>query len=53
MFLAYIDPGTGSIVLQALIGGIFAVWLFFRVQISSLFSKIFSRHKIDEPEDDF
>ena len=36
---AYVDPGTASIALQALIGGIAAVSLFFRSHIATLISK--------------
>lgn len=34
LILAYIDPGSGSLVIQALIAGIVAVPIFFRRQIS-------------------
>ena len=37
---AYIDPGTASIVLQSIIGGIAAAGLFFRTHIMSLYYKI-------------
>jgi hypothetical protein len=48
--LAYIDPGTGSIILQALIGGILAGL----VTIKFYWSKvrgIFVRQSISKPED--
>jgi hypothetical protein len=32
--LAYIDPGSGSLVIQALIAGLVAIPVFFRHQIS-------------------
>jgi len=35
---AYLDPGTATIALQALIGGIAAASLFFRSRISAFFS---------------
>ena len=34
LIFAYIDPGSGSLVIQALIAGIVAVPIFFRRQIS-------------------
>jgi hypothetical protein len=33
LVLAYIDPGTGSLVIQALIAGMVAVPIFFRRQL--------------------
>lgn len=38
---AYVDPGTASIVLQSLIGGIAAAGLFFRSQVMGFYYKIF------------
>ena len=35
-FLAYIDPGAGSLIIQAVIAGIVAVPFFFRQQIGRL-----------------
>jgi len=32
-FLAYIDPGSGSLIIQALIAGVVAIPFFFRQQI--------------------
>ena len=32
-FLAYIDPGSGSLIIQAVIAGIVAITFFFRQQI--------------------
>ncbi len=34
VFFAYIDPGTGSLIIQALIAGMVAVPIFFRQQIA-------------------
>jgi hypothetical protein len=34
LFFAYIDPGSGSLIIQALIAGMVAVPIFFRQQIS-------------------
>ncbi len=36
--LAYLDPGTASIILQALVGGFAVAGIFFRRQIYRLFS---------------
>ena len=38
---AYIDPGTASIVLQSIIGGIAAAGLFFRTHIMGFYYKLF------------
>ena len=46
--LGYLDPGTGAIVLQAIVGGIAAALLFFRNSIS----RFFGFFKKAEPEDD-
>ena len=35
VFFAYIDPGSGSLMIQAIIAGIIAVPFFFRSRISS------------------
>jgi hypothetical protein len=34
LFFAYIDPGSGSLIIQALIAGLVAIPIFFRHQIS-------------------
>jgi hypothetical protein len=36
LILAYIDPGSGSLIIQALIAGLVAVPIFFRHQIARL-----------------
>ncbi len=38
--LAYIDPGSGSLIIQALIAGLVAAPIFFRKQISRVLHKI-------------
>jgi hypothetical protein len=52
---AYLDPGTGSYVLQvilaALVGAAFAVKLFWR-NIRAFFKRLFSREEVDEEEAD-
>ena len=37
---AYIDPGSGSLVVQAVIAGLVAVPIFFRRQISRVFRAV-------------
>ena len=52
---AYIDPGTASIVLQGIIGGIAAAGLFFRTHIMGFYYKIFpgsSKAKNSKPSED-
>jgi hypothetical protein len=40
VIFAYIDPGAGSMVIQAIIAGVFAVPFFFRVQIGRIVGRI-------------
>jgi hypothetical protein len=35
--IAYIDPGTGSLILQTIIAGVVGVTLFFRTSIARVF----------------
>lgn len=48
LFVAYLDPGTGSIIIQALIGGLvgalFALKLFWR-RIVAFFRNLFSKQE--------
>jgi len=46
-FILYIDPGTGSLLLQLVIGGIVTFGLFFK----NSFKKIFSVFKKKEEKD--
>jgi hypothetical protein len=39
MIFAYIDPGAGSLVIQALIAGALAVPFFFREKLSRIFRR--------------
>ena len=52
---AYLDPGTGSIILQAVIGvavgGLFAVGLFWS-RVKSFFRNLFSRGEKEKDERD-
>lgn len=54
MLLAYIDPGAGSMVIQAVIAGVLAIPFFFRSQISRLLDRKRpeARPIRPEPEDD-
>ena len=50
---SYLDPGTGSIILQAVIGvavgGLFAVGIFWS-RVKSFFKNLFSRGEKDETD---
>lgn len=46
----YLDPGTGSIVLQAVIGAVAGGWLLFRTKIADLRARFASRRQ--EPSED-
>jgi membrane protease YdiL (CAAX protease family) len=52
---AYLDPGTGSYLLQialaALVGALFAIRLFWS-RIKSFFKKLFSRQEPEGPDED-
>ncbi len=52
---AYIDPGTASIILQSIIGGIAAAGLFFRSHVMTFYYKMFpgrSKSSSAEPAED-
>jgi hypothetical protein len=50
MFVLYIDPGAGSLVIQAIIAGIVSVPFFFRTRLRSAFGWLRrSSAKVDEP----
>lgn len=45
---AYIDPGTGGIIIQAIIGAVAAISIFFsnlKIKIKNFFKKIFKKNK--------
>jgi hypothetical protein len=46
--LAYIDPGSGTVLLQILLSGLFAGVLFFRNTVLSLFSSRSRRGKSED-----
>ncbi|MFN2419501.1 MAG: hypothetical protein ABR593_11380 [Candidatus Limnocylindria bacterium] len=53
-FVAYIDPGAGTVLIQALIAGMIAVPFFFRSAISRAVDRIRGRtdvHSEPEPRD--
>lgn len=45
--LAYIDPGTGAIILQAVLAGIMTVGIFFRQTLPSTLRRLFGRERRD------
>lgn len=47
LIFAYIDPGSGSLVVQALIAGIVAVPIFFRRQIARFVHRVRSDERDD------
>ena len=47
---AYVDPGTASIALQAIIGGIAAAGLFFRARIAAFLSMVRRRGQRGDDE---
>ena len=47
--LAYIDPGTGSLIIQTAIAAAIAVPLFFRHQIGRFLSVVRRRSEPDKP----
>lgn len=54
MLLAYIDPGVGSIIFQALVAGLLGVVIFFktlRLRVTMFFSSLFGRGDAGKPHD--
>lgn len=47
MHILYIDPGTGSLLLQMLLGAVAALVLFYK-RIVYFFLKIFNKKKLEE-----
>jgi hypothetical protein len=47
MFVAYIDPGAGSLVIQAIIAGVLAVPFFFRTRLRAVVDRL--RRQPTEP----
>lgn len=50
--LAYIDPGSGSLIIQAVIATLIAVPLFFRHQLTRIMDTIRGRKESVDPADD-
>lgn len=50
MIFLYIDPGAGSMVIQAVLAGILAIPFFFRTQLSRLVGRL--RRSVDEEYED-
>jgi len=51
---AYLDPGTGSYIIQIVIAGIFAGWLTIKVlyrKVINFFSKLFSSNKKNDTKE--
>ena len=51
---AYLDPGTGSFILQAIIGFLAAVsagFLYYWTKVKNFFLKLFKKNKNDEKND--
>lgn len=48
---AYIDPGTGSIILQAIIGGIAVAGFYFRSYLAKFVSLFKSKDRIEQKSD--
>jgi hypothetical protein len=48
-FLAYIDPGSGSLIIQALIAGVVAIPFFFRQQIGRFVRTVRRTDSTDAP----
>lgn len=52
MFFAYLDPGTGSLMIQAILAGALAVPFFFRNHIGAAVRWIRARHHAVDPDAD-
>ncbi|MFO7997104.1 MAG: hypothetical protein R6U93_08250 [Dehalococcoidia bacterium] len=51
----YIDPGTGSIIIQVLVGSFVAGLAMigvYRMRVKNFFTSLFSRHKQDNDDDE-
>ena len=51
-FLAYIDPGSGALLLQTLVAGAIGGLVFGRQLLADVTSKLFGRKKSDAPTAD-
>ncbi len=50
MYLLYIDPGSGSLLFQALLSGLLTVLVFFK-RIVAIIKFKFGKHKTEDTED--
>ena len=50
--LAYIDPGSGSLIIQAAIALLIAIPIFFRTQIGRVVNRFRGRTEVQAPADD-
>ena len=50
--LAYIDPGSGSLIIQAVIATLIAIPIFFRAQIGRIVNRFRGRTEVQAPADD-
>ena len=50
--LAYIDPGSGSLIIQAAIALLIAIPIFFRTQIGRIVNRFRGNSEVQAPADD-
>ena len=50
--LAYIDPGSGSLIIQVVIATLVAIPIFFRTQIGRIVNRVRGRTEVQAPADD-
>ena len=50
--LAYIDPGSGSLIIQAAIATLVAIPIFFRAQITRIVNRVRGRTEVPASADD-
>jgi hypothetical protein len=49
---AYLDPGSGSVILQVLLASLFAVLFFFRASIRKLFDRLRKKSNSEEQDEE-
>jgi hypothetical protein len=50
--LAYIDPGSGSLIIQVAIATLVAIPIFFRTQLTRVVNRVRGRTEVQAPADD-
>jgi hypothetical protein len=50
--LAYIDPGSGSLIIQVVIATLVAIPIFFRAQITRIVNRFRGNAEVQAPADD-